>query len=163
MLLGFGKELSNLKPSWNLHCPLFFFKLGNICKAIQHHIFVDICCISMYNVWRPKLTVFSCSSGSSTSAGAARWRATAAPSASRGTGLPTRSSVGSARGFWPWSRNQSDDLPSPSPGRGGWKGGWGASGIDLFESSGDEVQPGAEMLTRDNVGCLKGWIQGEAE
>lgn len=105
----------------------------------------------MCNAWRPKLTVFSCSSGSSTSAGAARWRATAAPSASRGTGLPTRSSVGSARGFWPWSRSQSDDLPSPSPGRGGGKGGWGASGLDLLESSGDEVQPGAEMLTRDNV------------
>lgn len=59
------------------------------------------------------------SSGSSTSAVAARWRATVALSASRGTGPPIRSSVASASGCWPSSLSPSDDLPSPSPGRGG--------------------------------------------
>lgn len=63
------------------------------------------------------------SSGSSTSAAAARWHATAAPSASSGTGLPTRSSVASASECWPSSRSPSDDLPSPSPGRGQEGGG----------------------------------------
>ena len=58
----------------------------------------------------------SLSSGSSTSAGAARWPGTAAPSASRRTGLPTRSTVGrrgapssrssSRNDDWVWSAAQ---------------------------------------------------------
>lgn len=63
--------------------------------------------------------LFFCSSGSSTSVAAVRWRVTAAPSASRGTGPPTRSSVASVSGCWLWSRSPNDDLPSSSPGRGG--------------------------------------------
>lgn len=43
-----GKELSNLKP-WPICSEpffFFFFRLLHICKAIQQHIFVHICCIS---------------------------------------------------------------------------------------------------------------------
>lgn len=58
------------------------------------------------------LTVFSpFSSGSSTSAGAARWPGTAAPSASRRTGLPTRSTVGRRGAPSSTSWSPSDDGP----------------------------------------------------
>lgn len=76
--------------------------------------------------WFPSLSFHS--SGSSTSAVAARWLATVAPSASRGTGPPTRSSVASASGCWPSSRSPNDDLPSSSPGRGGGRPGVGRQG-----------------------------------
>lgn len=90
--------------------------------------------------------------------GAARWRVTAAPSASRGTGRPTRSSVASASGCWPWSLSPNDDLPSSSSGRGGGSRG---AGLDLGEGNGDEVQNGKKLAdkrltTEDNVGCLIG-------
>ena len=66
------------------------------------------------------------SSGSSTSAGAARWRATAAPSASRRTGQPTRSTAGRRGAPCSTSLSRSDDRPvkwlliSPGCGRG-WR------------------------------------------
>ncbi|XP_036863425.1 zinc finger MYND domain-containing protein 19 isoform X2 [Manis javanica] len=89
--------------------------------------------------WRPNAEETSSkqSSGSSTSVGAARWLDTAAPSASRRTGLPTRSTVG--RGDEPssTSSSQSGDLaaggsaalvlPARSqvlPGHSGQTGGW---------------------------------------
>lgn len=92
-----------------------------------------------FDVWSCFMSVLS--SGSLTSAAAARWRATAAPSASSGTGPPTRSSVVSASGCWPSSRSLSDDLPSPSPGRGEKgeeQGRGGATGLDSWHGGRDE-------------------------
>ncbi|XP_072816695.1 zinc finger MYND domain-containing protein 19 isoform X3 [Vicugna pacos] len=61
--------------------------------------------------WRPKAEEISSkqSSASSTSVGGARWRATAAPSASRRTGRPTRSTVGRRSAPSSMSLSRSDD------------------------------------------------------
>lgn len=107
------------------------------------------------------------SSGSSTSAAAARWHATAAPSASSGTGLPTRSSVASASECWPSSRSPSDDLPSPGRGQEGEEHGRGGStGLDSRDGSG--ARRTRQRLTmrlkrrEDNVGDVR-WIKAKME
>lgn len=53
-----GKRAQQSKTLTNLYLT-FFLKLLHICKAIQQHIFVHICCISStVQVSRPKLTFF---------------------------------------------------------------------------------------------------------
>lgn len=108
------------------------------------------------------------SSGSSTSAAAARWRATAAPSASSGTGPPTRSSVASASECWPSSRSPSDDLPSPSPGRGEQGEEHGRGGSTGLDSWGWKWAPRTRqwrtmtLKTEDNFGDVR-WIQASED
>lgn len=104
------------------------------------------------------MILFFCLSScvSSTSAVAARWHATVAPSASRGTGPPTRSNVVSASGCWPWSRSPSDDHPSSLP----WRR-WGSIGEGGGQSwSANWGEHADKTLTEDNVGCLSDGFRG---
>lgn len=84
---------------------------SNSCHFNMFIVFISL--IWVVTILLVSLSLYLSSWGSLTSAADAKWHATAAHSANREIGRPTRSSAVSVNGFWPWNLSLNDDPFKP--------------------------------------------------